>query len=72
MDVTVILLSPEQAAAIRGPRLKPRRLTAGPLAGTFVLSPAVLADNDHKAAHGQLAVLPEAVVTPDEAWPPTD
>lgn len=72
MGVTLLLMDEGLADAIAGPHLKPRRILAGPHAGAFALSPAVLADERHAAVRPQLETLPRVSLSPDEAWPETD
>lgn len=63
----MIILTSEQAAAVRGPTAPGSALDPIPLAdGSYVLPEAVLADPAHAIRHEALAALPTREVALDE------
>lgn len=72
MGVSVMLLDQATAIAVAGPRLKPRAIAAGPLAGGYALTLAVRNDPTHQEAHARLADAPVIEIDPDLAWPDID
>ena len=61
----MLLLSPAEADALRGPTslgaaLKPRELTSGPHAGSYVLPVSVLTDTAHQTKWAALGALSQA------------
>ena len=68
----LLTMSAEVAAEVAGPRLKPRRIAAGPEAGAFVLPLAVLEDPAHAAARPRLIALETLEIDPAAAWPDAD
>lgn len=69
MGVSVMLLDEATVIAVAGPRLKPRAIAAGPLAGGYALALAVREDPTHREAHARLADSPVIEIDPDLAWP---
>lgn len=72
MAVSVILLEAALAAAVAGPNLKPRLILAGPHAGGFAVSGAVLDDPLHAHVRETLAAAPQVTLDPIIAWPDAD
>ena len=72
MGVTMMLLDEVTAIAVAGPRLKPRPIAAGPLAGGYALGLAVREDPVHRPAHARLVDAPVIEIDPVLAWPDLD
>ena len=70
--VRLIVLDAALAAQVAGPRLRPRPIVAGPQAGAFALSTAVLDDPEHATCRAALAAAPQAEIDPALAWPEAD